>query len=321
MKKVIFVVLYLFLFMAFGNNHPLNYDKLGINCHIPKVEDLDLIKELKIGWIRVDFTWDVIEPKKGEYRWDMVERVIKNAEERNIKILAILGYCPPWASMYGDIHDPPKETSEWVNFVKTIVSRYKGRLNHFTIWNEPNSRTFFRGSFNQFIEEVFLPAVSAIRESNPEAKIVGPDLAHLKGANWDYWFKEMLSTFKDDLDIISHHCYKSKPKKLKRKLEGLVPPWDPPAVKKIIEDTGCSNKPFWLTEFGFRSTKSGEKKQADYTISFLKEHEKMEWIEKVFLYELKDSPLEPGFGIVKSDRTPKPLFYSLKNYVEIRLSK
>lgn len=295
------------------------YPRIGINCHIPKPEDLDLIKDAQIGWIRIDLVWNVVEPKPKQYKWDMVDRVVKNAEERNIDILAILGYCPEWAAKNGNIHDPPKDVKQWKEYVKTIVSRYKGRINKWTLWNEPNSRTFFRGSLDQFIDEVFIPGVQAVREANPDAKIVGPDLAHLKGAKWDIWLYEILTRAGKDIDIISHHCYKSKPKKVKRNLHGIVPPWDPPAVKKILEKTGFSSKPFWLTEVGFRSNKVGEKKQEEYLVKFLQINEKIGWIDKVFIYELRDSPLEPGYGIVNNDRTPKPAYFGIKEFINKRL--
>ncbi|NMB99895.1 MAG: family 1 glycosylhydrolase [Thermoanaerobaculaceae bacterium] len=295
------------------------YPKIGINCHIPKPEDLDLIKEAQIGWIRIDLIWNVVEPKPKQYRWDMVDRVVKNAEERNIDILAILGYCPEWAAQNGDIHDLPRDVEEWKEYVRTIVSRYKGRINYWTLWNEPNSRTFFRGSLDQFIDEVFIPGIQAAKEANPNAKIVGPDLAHLKGAKWDLWLEEILTRAGKDIDIISHHCYKSKPKKVKRNLQGVVPPWDPPAVKKILQETNCLDKPFWLTEVGFRSNKVGEKKQEEYLVNFLQMNEKMGWIDKVFIYELRDSPLEPGYGIVNNDRSPKPAFFGIKEFINKRL--
>lgn len=327
MKKIVFVFCFLIILLvgitgqgkSKGNVTLRLYPKIGINCHIPKPEDLDLIKDAQIGWIRVDLVWNVVEPKPKQYRWDMVDRLVKNAEERNIDILAILGYCPEWASQNGNIHNPPRSVEEWQEYVKTIVSRYKGRINYWTLWNEPNSKTSFRGTLDQFIEDVFLPGIQAVKEANPNAKIVGPDLAHLKGAKWNIWLEEILKRAGKEIDVISHHCYKSKPKKVKRNLEGMVPPWDPPAVRKILEKTGCLGKPFWLTEVGFRSNKVGTLKQSEYLINFLKMNEKMEWIDKVFIYELRDSPLEPGYGIVNNDRTPKQAYWGIKEFINNKL--
>lgn len=324
MKKAFWLFFLVFIIMSSEereNNKVklMLYPKIGINCHIPKNQDLDLIKDAQIGIIRVDFTWNIIEPEPKKYRWDIVDRVVDGANERGIEILAILGYCPKWASLNGDIHDKPRSVEEWKEFIGTIVSKYKGKIKYFSLWNEPNSKTFFKGSLDEFINEIFIPGAIALKEANPNAKIVGPDLAHLKGAKWEKWLYEILKRCSDKIDIISHHCYKSKPKKLRRNLQGFVPPWDPPAVKKIIAKTGCNDKPFWLTEFGFRSNKIGDEKQGEYIERFLNYHEKMGWIEKVFIYELRDSPVEPGYGIVNSDRTPKKAYFTVKKFIEKRL--
>jgi polysaccharide biosynthesis protein PslG len=295
------------------------YPRIGINGHLPKAEDLDMIKEAQIGWVRVDLTWNWVEPKPKQYKWERIDRLVREAEERGVDILAIIGYTPAWASQSGDIHDPPRDVKEWQEFVRTIVSRYKGRINYWTLWNEPNSRTFFRGSCEQFISEVLIPGAAAVREANPDAKVVGPDLAHLKGAKWDVWLEEILVKASDDIDILSHHCYKSKPKKVKRMLQGVVPPWDPPAVRRIIEKTGCVKKQFWLTEVGWRTNKISEEKQGDYIIDFLKRTESMGWVDKIFIYELKDSPLEPGFGLLRENRDPKPAFGAVKEYIASRM--
>jgi len=295
------------------------YPRIGVNGHVPKAEDLDMVREAQIGWVRVDLTWNVIEPKPGEYRWQMVDKLVNNAQSRGIDLLGILGYTPAWASESGDVHDPPRDVREWQNFVRTIVSRYKGRINYWSLWNEPNSRTFFRGSCDRFIAEVLIPGARAVKQANPDAKVVGPDLAHLKGAKWDVWLEEILVRASDDIDIISHHCYKSKPRKVKKMLQGVVPPWDPPAVRRILEKTGCVNKPFWLTEVGWRSNKIGEDKQEEYLIKFLAANEKMGWVDKVFIYELKDSPLEPGYGLLREDRQPKPAFFAVKDFISKRM--
>lgn len=327
MVKRLFLVLVLFSMMAAFRGDETKtgkvelglYSRIGVNGHVPKAEDLDKVKEAQIGWVRVDLTWNVIEPKPKEYRWQMVDKLVKNAQERNIDLLAILGYTPVWASENEDIYDPPRDVREWKEFVRTIVSRYKGRINYWSLWNEPNSKTFFKGSCDQFITEVLIPGARAVKEADPNAKVVGPDLAHLKGAKWDMWLEEILVRASDEIDIISHHCYKSKPRKVKKMLQGAVPPWDPPAVKRILEKTGCANKPFWLTEVGWRSSKVGEEKQKEYLIGFLKANEKMGWIDKVFIYELKDSPLEPGYGLLRENREPKPAYDALKEFINSRM--
>src|SRR5512135_2887668 len=81
----------------------------GVNAHIPSAEDLDEVKRAGFGYVRVDFTWDALEPRRGAYRWDITDEVVRDAEARGIRIVAILGFCPRWASSGSDIHDPPRD--------------------------------------------------------------------------------------------------------------------------------------------------------------------------------------------------------------------
>ncbi len=45
----------------------------------------------------------------------------------------------------------------------------------------------------------------------------------------------------------------------------------------------------------------------------------MGWIDKVFIYELKDSPLEPGYGLLRENLEPKPAFTALGRFIDARL--
>ncbi|MEW6758655.1 MAG: beta-galactosidase, partial [Acidobacteriota bacterium] len=160
---------------------------VGVNGHIPSTQDFERMREAGIHWVRVDFTWDVVEPKPGHYRWTLLDRVVADAERNGVNLLAILGYTPKWASAGPDRYSPPRDTQEWKTFVATIVARYRGRIRHWSLWNEPNSDTFFHGTVEHFIREVFIPGANAAKAANPDCRIVGPDLAHLSGSDWDKW--------------------------------------------------------------------------------------------------------------------------------------
>ena len=287
----------------------------GVNAHIPSKEDLAHMEQSGFGYVRVDFTWDAVEPERGAFRWDITDEVVRNAEARGIRLVAILGYCPRWASSGPDIHDPPKNVREWKGFVAAIVGRYKGRIRDWILWNEPNSPDFFKGTTEQFIREVLIPGARAAKEADPGCRIVGPDLAHLESAHWDTWLDKILAEAGSYLDVISHHCYKDSPSEVFRMLEGPSRPWEPPPVQQVIERRGQEGKPFWLTEVGWRSDRVGKDRQAGYLVSLLKGANQRRWISKVFIYELRDSPQEPGFGLLHYSGKPKPSYTAVAGYI------
>lgn len=57
-------------------------------------------------------------------------------------------------------------------FCRELAAHFKGRIDHFEIWNEPYWKTFFKGDGWHFME-VFHEGAKGIREGNPDAKVLG----------------------------------------------------------------------------------------------------------------------------------------------------
>jgi hypothetical protein len=286
--------------------------QVGVNAHLPSDRDCALMEKAGIRWARVDLTWDVVEPRQGQYRWDLIDHVVENASGHGVKLLGVLGYCPDWASCDGTRYSPPANPAEWAGFVDTITSRYKDCIEYWTLWNEPNNDRFFHGTMDDYLFKVLLPGVSAARIGNPNCKIVGPDLAHLSAAHWDTWLDYLLMRAGGYFDVIGHHCYKGDPQEVLGALEGPAKPWDPPSVRSILEKRGAAAKPFWLTEVGFGSKKAGQEKQAAYLAALLRAQALRPWLDKVFIFELRDSPGLPDYGLLRQDGTPKPAFRAVR---------
>lgn len=287
---------------------------LGVNGHIPSTEDFEAMHRAGITWVRVDFTWDVVEPRPGEFRWPLFDRVVSDAERNGVNLLAVTGYCPKWASSGADRYSPPRDTAEWTAFVSTVVGRYRGRIRHWTLWNEPNSDSFFHGSLEQFLRQVLLPGARAAKAADPDCRIVGPDLAHLAGSDWDKWLDRICLEAGPFLDVISHHVYKDKPRNVLRELDGRKKFYEGPTVKEILQRRGMLSRPFWLTETGWRSTEVGTDRQAGYIVSLLKGARKRPWIHKVFLFEWRDSPQLPGYGLLDLEGRPKESFSAVQGF-------
>jgi hypothetical protein len=141
-----------------------NVNPYGINTFLhqevdpAKVEEqLRLISDAGFGWIREEFTWEEIEVDgRGQFTdsrndmdgdgtpdtisgWAKFDRIVDLAEQYGIRIQARLSNPPAWAQADG-VHTqtPPVDTQDYVNFVTAAAERYRGRVTHFQIWNEPN---------------------------------------------------------------------------------------------------------------------------------------------------------------------------------------
>ncbi|NOY80197.1 MAG: hypothetical protein GXP31_04240 [Kiritimatiellaeota bacterium] len=95
-------------------------------------QQLDLVRDAGIGWIRCDFFWDSIQPQKDVFTFRRYDPVVEQARRRGLRVLPILDYNSRWA---GRAHE---HLDLWERFVETTVRRYAGRIRVWEVWNEEN---------------------------------------------------------------------------------------------------------------------------------------------------------------------------------------
>jgi hypothetical protein len=157
-----------------------------VNVHAPEGEDLvrllDRTGEAGIGSIRIDLVWALVELEPGVDDWSRYDALVDTARARGLEILAILAYTPAWATDGPELSGVPREPWRWADFCRRAVTRYRGRIRAWEVWNEPNLERFWAGSREQYLEEILVPGVEAVRAADPDALATGPGLA-LTGAN------------------------------------------------------------------------------------------------------------------------------------------
>jgi hypothetical protein len=316
-KEILFLLFFSFswLFVYPANVSSLPY---GINVHQADNEVLQKVVDAGIKWIRTGANWSAVESRKGLFDWTQLDRVVNYAQGHNLSILFVIAYTPGWANDYKGIAYPPDKVGDWEHFVRVTVTRYKDRVKYWNIWNEPNARDFFAQGKDVFVEKIFLPAAQVIRDTDPSAFIVGPELAHLTSldSEWYFWMKYILIQAGDYIDIVSHHIYKNEGVDYIYELlelgDTLIPP-----VREIIRDSGYESKPFWITETGWNTATFSEEVQADRYLAMLQKRREKGYPNKIFFYEIIDDP-SPGiapWGILRSDRGEKPAYGVYKDFI------
>ena len=61
-------------------------------------QSLEYVREMGASTIVEFFPWAYIEPQRGDYRWGNVDRVLRQAENQGIQIIARLGLVPLWGA-------------------------------------------------------------------------------------------------------------------------------------------------------------------------------------------------------------------------------
>ncbi len=117
-----------------------------------KVErSLDLIAAAGFHWIRQEFPWEDLEiASKGDFwdhkwdrsTWQKYDRIVAGAEERGLEVIARLDNPPAWTRAVGEAPGwtmaPPDNLPDYGDFVYAVVSRYRGHIRYYQLWNEPN---------------------------------------------------------------------------------------------------------------------------------------------------------------------------------------
>ena len=279
----------------------------GINTHLPSSPLLDRVATAGIAWIRVDFNWDMIQPARERYDWTLTDAVVTEARARGLNLYATLAYSPGWANGGQGRNTPPRNPDDWYNFVYETVSRYRDRVRHWGMWNEPNFKSFWSGSVTQYLQMILEVGARAVRDVQG-GLVCGPELGMEE--EWWVWFYQILAQKPDDLNVVTIHSYQDTGDEVLRRLGGPVPPWNLPTVRDVMQWTGTEGKPLWLTETGWNTAQVPEAAQATYYEQVLVGVDTYEWLDKVFFYQLLDEPPDSPdrWGILRMDLSPKPAY-------------
>ncbi len=292
--------------------------ELGFNVHQSATVGLDVTKAAGLGWVRLDLNWLDAEPaQQGTYDWSRFDAQIDAASAKGLNVLAVLAYGPAWASEGdtkgdGSTNDVPK-AGTYAAFVTAAVNRYKAKVTHYEIWNEPNLGQFFEGTPQQYLDRVFVPGADAVHAACPTCKVVGPGLSTV-GTAYATWLDAVLTAAEPKLDIVSGHIYHSFPDgsgtgagltsdSFFNKLDshrivkiGTATIYEGPLSLKEVMDNHAVTKPLWLTETGTDATPGNATEEEAQRVYYRQVMEQMlvrPWWTNTIFYEAFDEPPAP----------------------------
>ncbi|MFG2141598.1 helix-turn-helix domain-containing protein [Streptomyces sp. NPDC048650] len=133
--------------------------------------------------------WGSIEPRRRDYHWSVLDRMVKAAEQKRLPVLFTASGTPLWAapggrrSGYSDsLASPPDDLADWDRFVAEVVSRYRDRIESYELWDYPSHPLHYAGSIATLAEMV-QRAARIIRREDPGALVVCPSFGGLWGAH------------------------------------------------------------------------------------------------------------------------------------------
>jgi hypothetical protein len=172
----------------------------------------DYIKPLGIKIVRLQGGWAKCEKEKGKYDFAWLDQSVDYLRSQGVESAIETGYGNPIYEGGGG-HDlgagfPTSEEglAGWDAWVTALANHFKGRVNIFLMWNEPD----LGGKTPEMIAAFNVRTAKIIKRIIPEAKIAGLSLAR---NNADY-LDQCLKAMGEDLNLFDwfiYHGYSPSP--------------------------------------------------------------------------------------------------------------
>jgi hypothetical protein len=292
--------------------------------------DLEVVKTNGLSVLRISFSWAEMEPERGKYDWAFWDSFVRMAtDEFGLRLIPYVCYTPSWASRTPESFwtQPPTDPAFFREFLKVLVSRYKGRIHSWEIWNEPDNPEYWRGSLNEFatlIEE----GSRAVHEADPRAQIVMGGLA----GNLNFLAGMLTNHLAlKEINIFNLHNYYET--------------WSNDSIEQIPQYINHARDllrghdrqtPLWLAEVGYSNFRRGDHVSAQVKATAAFEHTAQYQASALFRlltlalasgdvslvtwYRINDLPSETEvigdqnnlyLGILSTNREPKPALKAL----------
>lgn len=300
-----------------------------------------------VGWTRVQLRWAELQPN-GADDWNpffFPDPVLERERADGRQVVGLLINTPTWAvsepiaangfatppkGLYLSYDDPG---NLWANFVRLMVSRYKGRIRHWIVWNEPdvqhgNDRGLvWAGSVEDYYQ-LLKVAYLAAKEVDPSCQI------HLTGTTywWDQkygreqWLERFLDVVAADpeapahnyyFDVVTTHIY--------FKVHTI---WDIVQFTRTALSAHGIHKPIWLAETNAPPSNDPAAIPAEISFEITQEEQAAFIIqasalalaagaERIEIYKMidkrSDANTDPEpFGLVRQDGSFRPAFHAFQ---------
>jgi hypothetical protein len=207
------------------------------------------------GWTRIIFRWDVIQPA-GPADWkpaNVPDPFLDAEVQAGREVVGVIVGTPAWASDNGNSTGvPPLEY--WGDFVYKLAGQYKGRVNRWIIWNQPDvtDPNAAGHTWSGTEEDYYL----LLKEAYSKIKAVDQSMQVQVGGltyTWDkqqgqpQYLARLLDIIAADrdaaannyfFDAVSYHLYYNPAEILQMLVE----------VRNLLSARGIGNKPIWINE-------------------------------------------------------------------------
>jgi hypothetical protein len=341
-------------------------DPFGINVFLeqevdPEKREMQVRMIAKAGfhWLRQEFPWEDIEIHgKGDFTdrrheparsaWDKYDHIVDLAQQYDLRLIVRLSNPPAWSRSRGNevgTYAPPDDYDDFGDFVHSVVTRYRGRIGFYQIWNEPNI-------YPEWGERPVDPEgyVELLKTGYERAKVADPDVVIICGAlaaNIDLGPRDLndflfLQRMYDAgaapyFDVLAMQGYGLWSGPTDRRMQPRVVNFSRPRfIRDIMVQNGDGHKPIWISEMNWNAAPADVEprygrvtldQQGEYAL-LAYERARAEWpwmgVINFWYFKRADDTWERNrqpeayFRMVAPDFEPLPVYEAMQNFIRSR---
>jgi len=348
---------------------PAAVSPFGVNVFLEQEADptkralvVQMASDAGFHWLRQEFPWEDIEiHAKGDFEdrrhepyrsaWDKYDQIVELAEAQGLELIVRLSNPPNWTRSQGDemgTYAPPDNNQDYADFVTAVVSRYRGRVTYFQLWNEPNIYPEWGAypiSPEQYTE-LLKAGATAARTANPDVVIIAGALAATidlspsapaptNALNDMIFLQRMYNAGAADyFDIMAMQGYGLYSGPTDQRMQPRVINFSRPRfLRDVMVANGDGHKPIWISEMNWNAApvdvdprygRVTPEKQADYLPqAYARIQADWPWVGVANTWYLKratdaweqNRQPEAYFRLLAPDFTPQPVYAAMKSYI------
>jgi len=197
-------------------------------------------------------TWRDVQPTPTTWDFSRLDAQVARLRAARKDIVMVLGVTPQWASKrpqgpgnYGPgTAAEPRDLRSWRAYVRRLAIRYKGKINKWELYNEPNVKLFFSGQPKDMLN-MSREAWTQLKSVDRNNYVISPGVA-IRTDNSPKWLDTYLALGGGKYsNAIAVHFYVRARQRPEHTIGYLA------IVRKIMAARGVSKQPLWNTESGY----------------------------------------------------------------------
>ncbi len=341
----------------------------GVNVFLEQEPDpavreqaVRMASEAGFHWLRQEFPWEDIEIHgKGDFEdrrhdparsaWEKYDNIVDLAEKYDMTLIVRVSNPPAWTRAQGnDVgpYAPPDNYQDFADFVSALVSRYRGRVRYYQLWNEPNIYPEW-GNYAISPEDytrLLCMAADAARAADPNVVIINGAMASTivldpaapppGNALNDFLFMQRMydAGAASCFDIVAMQGYGLWSGPTDRRMNPRVLNFSRPLfMRDLMVANGDAHKPIWISEMNWNAVPDDvadkrfgqvtEQQQARYLVeAYQRIQREWPWLGVANVWYLKrptnqwkqEGKPEYYFRLLEPDFTPTPAYEAIKQY-------